>query len=278
MSRVSDLDKYFNEAAINLVQLLIWFSAVQLAIDPAKKKLIVLDDFITSLDAANRAYMMRYVLKTFSEAQLIILTHDYSLFNITIFLIDHVLRTSNEWVQYKLYIIGTEHRLATAGKIEIKDLRYSLRHATNYDSIGNDVRKCFEQRLYDLAAELSIGRLETTKNIIDCLGQGKNVYFKPRTNLSELVEAIETLLPTITDVRTRAVFQAKINEYKVSVQDATLMKDTVNLLKFYQKITMHPMSHGTLGIPHFGRKDVEESIKLLEQLDKCVTSILDGKV
>lgn len=56
------------------------------------------------------------------------------------------------------------------------------------------------------------------------------------------------------------------------------MKDTVNLLKFYQKITMHPMSHGTLGIPHFGRKDVEESIKLLEQLDKCVTSILDGKV
>ena len=37
LSRVSDLDKYFNEAAINLVQLLIWFSAVQLAIDPAKK-------------------------------------------------------------------------------------------------------------------------------------------------------------------------------------------------------------------------------------------------
>lgn len=154
--------------------------------------------------------MMRYVLKTFSEAQLIILTHDYSLFNITIFLIDHVLRTSNEWVQYKLYIIGTEHRLATAGKIEIKDLRNSLRHATNYDSIGNDVRKCFEQRLYDLAAELSIGRLETTKNIIDCLGQGKNVYFKPRTNLSELVEAIETLLPTITDVRTRAVFKQRL--------------------------------------------------------------------
>ena len=158
-------------------------------------------------------------------------------------------------------------------KRDSSDLRNSLRHATNYDSIGNDVRKCFEQRLYDLAAELSIGRLETTKNIIDCLGQGKNVYFKPRTNLSELVEAIETLLPTITDVRTRAVFQAKINEYKVSVQDATLMKDTVNLLKFYQKITMHPMSHGTLGIPHFGRKDVEESIKLLEQLDKCVTSL-----
>ena len=77
--------------------------------------------------------------------------------------------------------------------------------------------------------------METTKNIIECLGQGKNVYFKPRTNLSELVEAIETLLPTITDVRTRAVFQAKINEYKVSVRDATLMKDTVNLLKFYQK-------------------------------------------
>lgn len=37
LSRVSDLDKYFNEAAINLVQLLIWFSAVQLAIAQPRK-------------------------------------------------------------------------------------------------------------------------------------------------------------------------------------------------------------------------------------------------
>lgn len=44
-----------NEAIINLVQLLIWFSSVQLAIDKNKKQLIVLDDIITSLDASNRS-------------------------------------------------------------------------------------------------------------------------------------------------------------------------------------------------------------------------------
>ena len=56
------------------------------------------------------------------------------------------------------------------------------------------------------------------------------------------------------------------------------MKETVNLLRFYQKISMHPISHGTIGTPHYCKKDVEEAINLLEQLDKCVKSILDGKV
>ena len=55
LSRNIEMGKYFNEAIINLVQLLIWFSSVQLAIDKNKKQLIVLDDIITSLDASNRS-------------------------------------------------------------------------------------------------------------------------------------------------------------------------------------------------------------------------------
>ncbi len=276
LSRSQELDKYFNEATINLVQLLIWFSAVQLMRNPAKRCLIVLDDFITSLDAANRAYMMRYVLKNFEQEQLIMFTHDYSLFNITAFLIDHVYQTGDKWNQYKLYMVGDSHCLDLIRKISINDLKKECRKASTYDVIGNKVRKCFEQRLYDLAAELSVGQLEKTSDIIDCIGKSKNVYFNPKESLSDLIADIEAMLPTISDVTVRNTFVDKIDKFKIP--EAKKLKDTVNLLRFYQKIAMHPISHGSLGVPHYCKKDVEESIKLLEQLDRCVKSILDGRI
>lgn len=276
LSRSQELDKYFNEAIINLVQLLIWFSSVQLIEDTTKRRIIVLDDFITSLDAANRAYMMRYLLKTFMQEQLMIFTHDYSLFNLTAFLIDYVFRANDNWNRYKLYKMGDTHCLDLIVKLNINALKQEYRNARTYDIIGNKVRKCFEQRLYDLAAELSVGQLEKTSDIIDCIGKGKNVYFKPKANLSDLVADIESLLPTISDVAVRKSFADKIDEFKIP--EAQKLKDTVNLLCFYQKIAMHPMSHGSLGVPHYCKKDVEESIKLLEQLDRCVKSILDGRI
>lgn len=271
-----DLNKYFNEAIINLVQLLIWFTSIQLMEDTAKRRIIVLDDFITSLDAANRAYMMRYIFKTFTKEQLIILTHDYSLFNISTFLIDHVYHSSQQWNKYKLYMMGDEHLLEIIDRISVKQLKDECARARSYDPIGNKVRKCFEQRLYDLAAELSVGQLEKTSDIMDCIGKGKNVYFNSKASLSDLIADIESMLPTITDTSVRQSFVDKIDKYKIP--EAALLKDTVNLLRFYQKISMHPISHGTLGVYHYCKKDVEESINLLEQLDKCVKSILDGRI
>lgn len=276
LSRSQELDKYFNEAIINLVQLLIWFSSVQLIEDMNKRRIIVLDDFITSLDAANRAYMMRYLLKTFSTEQLIILTHDYSLFNLTVFLIEHVYYSKDKWNQYKLYRMGDSHCLELIKKISTNDLRKELHHATTYDNIGNKVRKCFEQRLYDLAAELSVGQLEKTSNIIDCIENSKNVYYKSKTSLSDLVTDIESMLSTIPDAAIRQPFIDKINEFKIP--EAQKLKETVKLLCFYQKIAMHPMSHGFIGVSHYYEKGVEECIKLLDQLDRCVKGILDGRI
>lgn len=276
LSRSIELDKFFNEAIINLVQLLIWFSAVQLAEDKVKKHILVLDDFITSLDAANRAYVMRYILKTFENEQLVILTHDYSLFNITEFLIKHVFRKSNAWNLYRLYLMGDSHQLDIVCNIKIGELKRQLSNCTNINVFGNIVRKCFEQRLYDLAAELSVGQLEKTSDIVESICKGKNVYLKKDSSLSDLISDIESMLPTIADLTTRHNIQAKIDDFKVP--EAAKLKDTISLLKFYQKVTMHPSSHGSLGAPHYTKKDVEESIRLLEELDKCIKCILDGRI
>lgn len=277
LSRNNEISKFFNEAIINLVQLLIWFSSVQLAIDKNKKQLIVLDDIITSLDASNRSLMMHYILTTFGSTQLIILTHDYSLFNITYYIISHVIRQKETWNQYKLYIIDNKPSIEIVGKIRTKDLEmeYQKRNV-NYGLLGNKVRKCFEERLHELSFMLSIGNLEETKGIIRRIADHKTVYWKNNSTLQDLLSEIEALIPSITDQNIRNAINSKIGDYKL--KNAQKLQDIVCNLRLYQKVAMHPLSHVALGVPHYSKKDVRQSIILLEKLDDCIKSIIDGRI
>ena len=68
----------------------------------------------------------------------------------------------------------------------------------------------------------------------------------------------------------------KIKEYKL--ENVGILKDTINHLKLYQKVAMHSLSHGVLGTPHYQQKDVKQSLLLLEKLDGCLNSMIDGKI
>ncbi|MEI2749234.1 MAG: AAA family ATPase [Ferruginibacter sp.] len=63
----SELKKYFNEAKLNLIILLIILNAIIQSKETEKQKVIVLDDFITSLDASNRTFLTKYLLEKFSR-------------------------------------------------------------------------------------------------------------------------------------------------------------------------------------------------------------------
>lgn len=277
LSRSQDLKSSFNEAIINLIQLLIWFTTVQLMFDAAKRKIVVLDDFITSLDAANRALIMHFILANFSEEQLVIFTHDYSLFNITSYIIRYVESVESKWKRYKLYVTSQGHNLMQVMRIRVQCLQDEYNNpACDYEVLGNKIRKCFEQLLHDLSVELSIGTLEETKNIIDRIANNETVYWKSDSNLQELITRIEKIIPSISDTSVRNKLLNLIGQYKL--KKANKLKDTICSLKLYQKITMHPLSHGILGVAHFSKKDVRQSLILLEQLEKCVYSIVDGKI
>lgn len=183
--RTHELSVYFNEAIINLLQLLIWFISVQLMIEKTKKRIIVLDDFITSLDASNRSLLIRYVFNTFKEEQLLVFTHDYSLFNMASYIIRYIEQVDSEWNRYKLYSTEHGHSLLSVKGLKAQDLQKEYEEATcDYDILGNKVRKCFEQQLHDLAVVLSIGNLEETKCIVDRIAKviqyigNKVVHFK----------------------------------------------------------------------------------------------------
>lgn len=280
LSRNKELSKFFNEAIINLIQLLLWFTSIQLMFDTTKKQLIILDDFITSLDAANRTYFVRYVLNNFAELpnkQIIILTHDFSFYNITSYIISEIEHKNLEWNFFKLYLFGDQHRLEKVARIKIKDLRKELNNATcSLNDLGNRVRKCFEEELHELSSQLTVGNLEETKDIIKRISESKEVYWKPKSSLHDLISDIDRLIPSISDNNIKNELRDKIDSYKIT--NVSVLRDTINRLKLYQKVSMHPLSHGVLGIPHFQQKEVEQSLILLEQLDKCVHSIIDGKM
>lgn len=277
LSRNVELHKFFNEAIINLVQLLVWFESIQLMFEGNKKKLIVLDDFITSLDAANRIYLVKYLISTFSNAQIIILTHDYSFFNIVCYIIQQIELQEKKWMFFKLYLFADEHRLEKVHKIKVKELKEEYNApACDLDSLGNKIRKCFEEELHELAARLMVGNMEETCDIINRIGQSKEIYWKHKSSVHNLVSEIEEILATAPYSQAKIKINQKISDYKLD--NVSVLKDTINHLKLYQKVAMHPLSHGVLGTPHYQQKDVEQSLLLLEKLDGCLNSMIDGKI
>ena len=275
--RSNELSVHFNEAIINLIQLLIWFSAVQLLPDKTKKCIIVLDDFITSLDASNRSFLIRYVLRTFKGAQLLVFTHDYSFFNMASYIIKYIEQENSDWIRFKLYSTDHGHCLTQVKSLKAQDLQNEYNTpGCDYDTLGNKVRKCFEQQLHDLAIMLSIGNLEETKCIVDRISRNEMVYWKSGSTIQDLVFQIEHLVPKITDTDVRNAFKELIGQYKL--KKASKLKDTIISLKLYQKIAMHPLSHSTLGIPHFAKKDVRQALNLLDKLEHCIHGIQDGKI
>lgn len=277
LSRNKELRNFFNEAIINLIQLLIWFSSIQLMFDNNKKRLIVLDDFITSLDAANRTYLIMYLINTFTKEQLVILTHDFSFFNITSYVITQIKRIDFNWSFYKLYLFADEHRIENIHKINIKQLKEEFNSSTcDLNILGNKIRKCFEEKLHELSSQLTVGHLTETCEIINRISQSKNVYWNPHKTLHDLISDIESIITATPETQTKEKIAKKISDYKLT--NANVLQDTINKLKLYQKVSMHPLSHGVLGLPHFQQKDVEQSLILLEKLDSCIRSMIDGKI
>lgn len=87
---------------------------------------------------------------------------------------------------------------------------------------------------------------------------------------------IEALIPSITDQNIRNAINSKIGEYKL--KNAQKIQNIVCNLRLYQKVAMHPLSHVALGVPHYSKKDIRQSIILLEKLDDCIKSIIDGRI
>lgn len=285
ISQVEKLNMFYNEAKLNLVRLLILLEVINAYKKSLheKSKLLILDDFITSLDASNRIIIIRYILETFTEFQKFIFTHNYSFFNLTRHIINITPKQDEEWYYKVIYEFGGEHSIyMNDGDDKLSEIveAYKLerqKETPNFESVGNRLRQRFEVLLYELTKLLQIGDLEESKDILSRLidKDTRHVYLikdgDNYKNIYDLIDELYNLIHnnSIRDEKLRAVLKKKIEKYKSNdyfKQVLPIIKD----MRLYQKVILHQMSHGREALPTMGIKEIEYIIYLINIMEKFV--------
>jgi len=237
----NDLLNHFNEAKLKLIGIAIYFSLVKKYGDESKDiKLLVLDDFLTSLDIANRTYIIQYILKEFKNYQKILLTHNIQFYNLIIKLLDatrdeSMSKESKKWDIKTIFFRKINNNYETL--IYDSDSSY-LEEAENYlkenklNESGVFLRKEFERILEELRKKIEVGAKEKLSNIIT----------------------------TIIDIKDTS----DINIKKIQ----TLLLET----KFYQDTILHPTAHDDRD-RDITSKELQGAVVILKQLDKQLNKL-----
>ena len=271
-----DLPFYFNESKLYLVQLLILFNVIKEYSDSTKERIIVMDDLFTSMDAANRVILINYIIEEFRQYQKVVFTHITSFFNLFSFIGN--IKDKENWNNLNIYETSDKHKIQPK-VMKLTDMCNALSTGSKTpDEIGNEIRQYFENQLHRLSLLYMIGAREETKKIIENIETGKKLYFfkdcdsqghpLSSKNIYDLIDLIEH---KVNANRTDAPCQSIRSEIaKYRYVHTTQLQDIVKNLHIYQKVAMHPLSHATSGIHSYTKKEVYESLILLERLDKLI--------
>lgn len=280
--RESDgLQKVFNEAKINLVLILLFFETVRIVqtTGTGVKKLLVIDDLTTSLDASNRLFFCNYILNHFSGLQKIILTHNVGYNNLLVNRINECNDTNN-WLFYNLYITNQGPQL-----YNYNDLRKATEIRTEFDAgtlspvdTGVAIRKRFEADINEVAKFFSIDATSMAMTIVSNIvgGNTRFYYYKEGNklkNADNLVETINTIMAeAITPTEKMSKISAEIAKYH-SDADIVKLQQFIKEFHYFEKMLIHSLAHGTAPMPTFIQKEVHAATHLLEHIEALTLQI-----
>jgi hypothetical protein len=168
-----NLHNHFNEAKLKLISIAIYFSlAKKYEKNENELKLLILDDFLTSLDMSNRKLIIQYIVEYFASYQKIILTHNIQFYNLIINLLKCRNEVASYWDIKNLFYRKNDGYFESI--IYDKETDY-LAIAKNYldnnklSESGNFLRKEFERIIEELRQINEIGAKEKTGNILSQL-------------------------------------------------------------------------------------------------------------
>jgi DNA polymerase III delta prime subunit len=267
---------YFNEAKLNLIVLLLLLESIKKAQQSDKTKILVLDDFITSLDMSNRTFLMRYILETFHNFQIVILTHNVYFYNLIMYLVNDIYKTiyktKDKWQFANLYEIGNEHKIyinSNYVSVDMIEKEYE-QSSSNLVEIGNKLRQKFERLLYEFSKILMVGGVEESDKILSLILNSQNIYLKNKANSHDLVNEITAITTNLHHVQT------KINEYKLDTLPN--IKEILRTLKLYRKVSMHSLSHGQTGQHNWSDKEIKQTLILLKKLETNIKDLTGNSV
>ncbi|MCF6245583.1 MAG: hypothetical protein L3J43_11190, partial [Sulfurovum sp.] len=283
----------FNEAKLKLVSIALFFALIKLEEDEENSlKLLVLDDFLTSLDMSNRKLIVQYILENFGDYQKIILTHNIQFYNLIVKLLK--MKGEDEtWDIKRLFLSSLDNNEVS----EIRDEKSFLNQAEDrlregdLSSSGNFLRKEFERIIHEFEMLLELGKVEDMSNILDVLKEPR-VYFKnPHERIVSFINSFKKIMSLpqhVTSEEKLLKIEKQITDLQSSkidlnwtetLEDKTTKQHSILLslqkTNFYNGVILNSLSHDDTEIEAY-RKECINIIGLLTSLNKGLAH-LKGK-
>jgi len=254
---IRDFKSHFNESKIKILSLAIVFALIKInqehspLTDKDNIKLLVLDDFLSSLDMGNRLYIMEYIFNNFEEYQKIILTHNSLFFNIIKRLI-HVHGKFDKWEYKNIYQSLKNDGLYEPKILEDKDYLSDAKTAfdnLDYEQCGNLLRKEIERIIAQSTFLFRTGKKEILEDAITHIRQRNKYYVNSNFILEDMniyYEKFKTkqfINESITVDRKLEILMKKLDK---CFEDININSDKLNQIleniNFYQTI-LNQASH-----------------------------------
>lgn len=276
-----DLSVFYNEGKLHIIILIFLLTAAQLNEKREPNKLLVLDDIITSLDAANRTFLIKYIHDYLGDWQKIIMTHSPSFFNQIDNFFRKIWREDNKWKSYKLLEHKDESSIYTIDDLLTgKELRKQFERRRRPNSLPNDIRKRFEYLVAELSGLLSIGGITETGQIIKAINASKDYYYyfdrstKSGRNTFDMVDEIISNINASPTCTLKTNLETVINKYK-SQTELTKLHEILQSLMIYQKVTMHAGSHSSGLMTPLTTSEMDRCISLIQYLEILMGQLVE---
>ena len=275
-----DLHRYFNEAKINLVSLLLLLVTIRKEYarhaSEGSQLMLVMDDVVSSLDACNRSFLAEYLLDEFASYQLIVLTHNLG-FNNTFVRILESKDLASRWQTVTLYVRHDGPRAYDYNAFRrCADLLRDLDNGTaDNAALTIEARRYFEALLIEFAKFTLLDARERANFHLRRL-QSDGSPFYLRMHKGRIMYADDLLEDILTVVNTDGRNSAKlraIQDKLAAFTPSTEMTHTVALIRrlnMYEKLFIHGVTHGGKPLPSISAKELRAVIVLLGELEQSV--------
>jgi hypothetical protein len=268
-----NLKDNFNEAKLKLTSIAIFFALIKLEEEKTNSlKLLVLDDFLTSLDMANRKYIINYIIEEFQDYQKIILTHNLQFYNLIIKLLKF--KNNKDWDIKNIYL--NKDKIANIYYKNENYLEKAKEAVDNYnlEIRGNYQRKEFERIANEFEQLLEVGRVEELDNVIEALNNLDNILPKPNKEFKIFFQKLKNILNNNSNNNQIQQLRNEISNFeeKYNRINTSNLKNLISETTFYKDILMNSASHNDIQKDNY-QKEFRNSIKILEKLNKLLKGL-----
>lgn len=277
-SRNEKLTEYFNEAKLHIVKLLLLLTAVlnNGAKERGEERVLVLDDVLTSMDAANRAVFIKLLANKFGDYQKILLTHSVSFFNLAEHSFRAAYQQKGQWKLYQVVEYPGNSVIVVKGAVdEAYKIKNAYRPGVNEGVIGGRIRKRFEQLVQEVSEMIYSGGLSETSDILNSIAVTKKLYYEfdePNKELHtvyDLVDELDRIIKAAPASQLKTDLDEVMARY-ASGTELDCLKEILCDLRVYQKVSMHPLSHSVGPVSFTTQRECDRAISLLIQMEKHI--------